>query len=572
MNSEKKTCANCKAQFTIEPDDFAFYEKIGVPAPTWCPECRKQRRMAFRNERTLYKRKCDLCGKNKVSIYRQESPYKVYCYDCFYSDNWDQFASGKEYDFSKSFFEQYFELTLRAPKLGLQTSHDLVNSEYGNHCGALKNCYLIFASVNNEDCTYCNYVSYSRGIVDGLRVFKSEFCFECVDCQNCNNLKFSQQCQDSLDGYFLYNCRGCSNCFMCSNLIRQNYCIRNKQYKKEEYEKMISEFNLQNNSSIENFSGEFEEMKEHTLKRATEGFNHINSTGNYLTNTKNCKNCFDVSLGEDCRYVIYGNDVKDTMDAYAAYPKTELCYEVVGSGAPAYNAKFCYLPWAGSNLTYCINSFSNCHNCFGCNHIHDAEYCVLNKRYSKEEYEELVPKIIKHMDEIPYTDENGRVYKYGEYFPPALSPFAYNETIAQQYIPLEEKDAVSLGYKWVRDEKKDYGITKNPEDLPDSIDDVDDSILNEVIACSHKQTCSHQCTGAFKIVPQELQFYKQFRIPLPRLCPNCRHYRRLAKRNPFKLWHRTCMKEGCSNEFETSFSPERPEIVYCEECYQSEIV
>jgi hypothetical protein len=46
-----------------------------------------------------------------------------------------------------------------------------------------------------------------------------------------------------------------------------------------------------------------------------------------------------------------------------------------------------------------------------------------------------------------------------------------------------------------------------------------------------------------------------------------------------KLWHRQCMCSKnhphhggrCSNEFETSYSPDRKEIVYCEQCYNSEV-
>src|SRR3989344_554759 len=54
MNSEIKQCQNCKKSFTIEPEDFAFYEKMKVPAPTWCPECRLQRRLSFLNFIYLY--------------------------------------------------------------------------------------------------------------------------------------------------------------------------------------------------------------------------------------------------------------------------------------------------------------------------------------------------------------------------------------------------------------------------------------------------------------------------------------------------------------------------------------
>ena len=69
---EKRTCQNCKKDFTIKSEDFSFYEKIKVPAPTWCPECRMIRRMNFRNERSLYKQNCALCKKSTISMYARK--------------------------------------------------------------------------------------------------------------------------------------------------------------------------------------------------------------------------------------------------------------------------------------------------------------------------------------------------------------------------------------------------------------------------------------------------------------------------------------------------------------------
>jgi hypothetical protein len=175
------------------------------------------------------------------------------------------------------------------------------------------------------------------------------------------------------------------------------------------------------------------------------------------------------------------------------------------------------------------------------------------------------------MNETPYVDQKGRIYTYGEFFPSELSPFAYNETIAQEYFPITKEEALHNGYRWKDADIKNYKPTVSFQNLPDHIQDVPDSIVNEVIRCAHSN-CTHQCTTAFKIIPSELQFYHTMNLPLPRLCPNCRHYERLAQRNPLKLWHRKCMKEGCNNEFETSYAPERPEIIYCEQCYQQEVV
>lgn len=108
-----------------------------------------------------------------------------------------------------------------------------------------------------------------------------------------------------------------------------------------------------------------------------------------------------------------------------------------------------------------------------------------------------------------------------------------------------------------------------PEDLPDHIKDVSDDILNQVIACEHGGSCNHQCMGAFKIIASELEFYRKMNLALPRLCSNCRHYARLAQRTPFKLWDRQCTK--CGKDIKTSYAPDRPEIVYCEGCYNSEV-
>ena len=110
---ETKNCQNCKQDFTIEPEDFNFYEKIKVPPPTFCPECRFQRRMVWRNERTLFKRKCDLCQKNIIAMYRESVPFPVYCRECWYGDGWDATSFGREYDFNKSAKRQTFQKKCR---------------------------------------------------------------------------------------------------------------------------------------------------------------------------------------------------------------------------------------------------------------------------------------------------------------------------------------------------------------------------------------------------------------------------------------------------------------------------
>ncbi|MCX6722724.1 MAG: hypothetical protein NT094_01490 [Candidatus Staskawiczbacteria bacterium] len=183
------------------------------------------------------------------------------------------------------------------------------------------------------------------------------------------------------------------------------------------------------------------------------------------------------------------------------------------------------------------------------------------------------------MIEMPYIDKNGRVYKYGDFFPNDLAPVAYNESIAQEYYPLTKKQGVERGNLWKEIETRNYNITIKNEDIPDDIKSVGDDIVNQMIECEHQGKCLEQCTEAFKITPHELEFYQRMSLPLPHLCPNCRHYQRINIRNPLKLWHRQCMcnknthghSGTCSNEFKTTYAPDRPEIVYCESCYQQEM-
>ncbi len=204
-----------------------------------------------------------------------------------------------------------------------------------------------------------------------------------------------------------------------------------------------------------------------------------------------------------------------------------------------------------------------------------------------------MPKIIDQMNQLPYLDKKGIRYPYGEFFPVELSMFAYNETIAQDYLPLTKEKAEARGYSWQKNDAKDYQISISTDNLPDEIDDVKDDILKEIIECAHQGKCNEECATAFRIIPQELEFYRKLGLPLPRLCFNCRHIQRIKKRNPMKLWPRTCECDGlasrqsliaytntaehfhgsapCPNQFETSYAPDRPEIVYCESCYNSEV-
>ncbi len=234
MEKQTKTCQNCDKEFIIEPEDFEFYEKMKVPAPTFCPECRDQRRFVWRNERSLYKRKCDLCGEEVVSRVSQDKPYLMYCQKCWWSDNWDSMKYGRNYDFSKTFFEQFKELLFTAPHSSILNANS-VNSDWVNQETDDKNCYLNTGGHFNEDSAYNTYELYSQDCFDNFWIWKSELCYENINCRHCYQTLFSQDCFECREAILSYDCRNCSNVFGCAGLRNKNYYIFNKPFSKEDY-------------------------------------------------------------------------------------------------------------------------------------------------------------------------------------------------------------------------------------------------------------------------------------------------------------------------------------------------
>jgi Zn ribbon nucleic-acid-binding protein len=578
--AENRICQNCKKDFTIESDDFSFYEKMKVPPPTFCPECRLVRRLIMRNERTLYKRKCDKCGESKIVVYPEDSPYKVYCKECFHGDDWDPIEYGQDYDPSTSFFAQYISLFKNVPKVGIVQQGFNINSEYTNRASNIKNCYLIFASADNENCNYGLAFWNCKDSMDCLGVIKCEKCFDCTDCYGCSNLKYSKECNSCIDSWFLLNCRNCQNCFGCTNLRNKNFCIFNEQYSKEEYFNKLREFNLDTRDGINDAKEQFRNISSKYISPSLVHHHSVNVSGNWIEGSKNIKYAFSCNNVEEGKYLFGIMGAKDVMDYTYWGKSSELIYESSSIGYQCANVKFSNESWEQLiNSEYCHNCFSSSY-LFGCVGLKKKQYCILNKQYTKEEYEKLIPKIKEQMISMPFIDKVGRIIKYGEFFPCDMTPFAYNETIAQEYFPKTKEQAIKEGYRWIENNQKNYKPTLMGEDLPNSISQVSSNILQEVIGCAHKGECNQQCTFAFKIIPDELQFYRTNNIPLPELCPNCRHYERLIGRNPIKIWPRSCMCDlsnhehvgKCKNEFETSYAPDRPEKVYCEKCYQEEVI
>jgi hypothetical protein len=505
-------------------------------------------------------------------MYHPEAKVVVYCNDCWWSDKWNAAEYGLDYDFSKPFFEQLKDLLKKVPRMALE-AYQNEHSPYSNYTWFCKNTYLSPSTMYSENISYSQGITRCQDSSDCLYIYDAQLCYECQDCQRCVSGVYLTDCRECIDCAFLYDCRGCKNCFMSSNLRNQSYIFRNQQLSKDEYEQKMKEMQLYSRTALNKCILEYEQLRTLAIHRFADLFKTTMSVGNNLINCKNAKYCF---TGEDLENVKYGIrviEIKDSMDLHGVGNGAELMYEGVNIGYKDSLIRLSTNTFEDvRDATYCDYCRTS-QNIFGCVGLRKKQYHILNKQYTKEEYTELVKKIEQHMQDMPYHDAQGRVYTFGEFFPLELSPFAYNESVAQEFYPKTEQRAVNFGASWRFQVVRNYQVTKHQNELPDSIDKIDDSIAKETIECLHKGSCDEQCTSAFKILDSELQFYRRMHLPLPQLCPNCRHYQRIKYRNPLniQLWHRHCMKSGCQNEFETSYAPDRPEIIYCEACYNREV-
>jgi hypothetical protein len=551
------TCRQCSVGFEITDEDLLFYDKISpvfagkkeqIPSPTLCPVCRSLRRLSWRNEFVLYRRTSGVSGKSIISVYSPDVPFPVYENREWWSDTWEPLSYGRKVDLSRSFLEQWKELHNVVPQIAIMNDNNTQseNCEFCHDFAYGKNCYLVTAGWYMEDCLYNDGSMRSKNLVDCYFTFDSELCYECLNSQrlyHCFFLQDSEQCTDCVFGFDL---KSCESCIGCVGLRQKKFHIFNQPYSEDEYREKLKELNLGSHQSLEALRTQFAEWSRRFPRQPMHLQNCEDCKGDQLFHCKSTLG-YNTIDGECCKFV---DTVDTSVWSYDLWTtgRPQHCYEGVCND-DSYLCMSTISCWSCRNTYYC----DNCHSSeylFGCNGLRRAKYCILNKQYTKEEYEELVPKIIERMR----VDE-----EWGEFFPTGLSPYGYNETIAQEYRPLAKEEVLGRGWPWRdREEGLSTDDALDAALLPDHIDDVEDGVLEQEIRCQQTQR-------RFRIMKAELDFYRRMKLPVPRLHPDERRRKRNAMLRSRTLWQRNCA--NCQKAIETTYAPDRPEIVYCEDCY-----
>lgn len=548
---EYKICTDCHTEFTITDAEINLYRKTGICIPSNCTTCRWKHHMAFWPFGKFRAGISDLSGERLITNLPENARYPIFTSKEWWSDAWDPTLYAQDYNPDKPFFEQLKELQEKVPRPHQQGAQS-VGCEWCDDAWESKNCYLSRSTKNAENLLYGYRAIDVKDSIDVSHVFTLDSCYDCGYCFSSYNLLFSKNCRECIDSAFLFDCRNCSNCFMCYNLRGKSYCIENEQYTKEEYEQKITEINLGSHVNLEQYKAYYAEiLKKQAVHRENFNIKTYDSVGTYMTNCNNCTNVFCWEESENCMNCLRGLKTKDSIDLVGCW-LTELC----GNNSCCTNA-YCakYSIWC-DGLRYCeyCDQCLEVDYCFGCVGLRKKKYHILNKEYSKEEYEILTQKIISDMK------MRG---EYGKFPPYSLGLCPYNFSTAAIYFPDVDKKFIEEkgGYWEDITSQKIEGIQTS--ELPDSIDSVDESITKQALICP--------VTGwRYNISDAELAFLKRKNIALPRVHFDVRTKDRLRPMSQTESEPYTCTY--CSNEIQAYYPKNWGyERISCIDCYQKNI-
>jgi hypothetical protein len=502
----------------------------------------------------FYKKKCSVPGhaEEVVSVFPPSSPHLIYDYSYWNSDSWDAAEYGVSYNPKESFFSQFKELYFRVPQCPLDRDPSGVNSEYSVGGLNSKNAYFCAMSHHAEDIAYCLSAEYSRNCMDLTQSQHDELCYEAVSTSTSNRSKYVVDCADCMDSSFLFGCRNCSYCFMSSNLRNRSYVFQNRQMTREEYRQAIEKIDFGSRKEIAEYRAQFDDLISQSIHKAVWNINSAGVVGNQVMHSKNCYFVFN-GWGncEDIRFADNVEKAKDCMDIANAIGE-KMYSSVISFGS---NISFSISSRRSTNLEYCV-SCHNSHYCFGCVGLKSKRFHIFNRPYEEEEYwvrvDELKSEMLKRGE-------------YGKFFPYELHLFPYQSSAAGKWFPLSPEEARQQGIAWYDEPESISAPCLESSEVPDNIRDVKDDILEKAIRCEASKKL-------FRIIPSELAFYRANSIPLPIRHP----LQRLKDRGEYEhaMWLYPYKCSSCSKEGLTAIHQQKIAglRIYCEECYQAEMV
>ncbi len=541
------SCRQCQKIFQPTTIPRVAGLPVDFDGAAYCDECSNQRRCSWLNQYCLYSRACDQCGMDTIGMYKSGRDYQVYCADCWSNRN----IVRPGYIADKPFWEQFEGLLKQQPLPALLNDNNTLslNCAYTNNLSSSKNCYFVFDGRQNQDCYYSYGLGESKNAADCSYCLDAELCYELINCHGCYHSAYLIDSRLATDCYFCYDLSNCNHCLFSSGLRNKEYYIFNRQYSKEEYEKYVQENLLTSSySSLQLLVAKYLVWLQTVVRKESTNRKNENCIGNDILCCKNSSGFF-IHQCEDCTNIMHATTNKNcTNSMHISFSGLlDECLQIE-RGYACFGSAFCENAINNFYSLYC----RNCTNIFACIGLQSEEYCILNQQYAKEDYDQIVQRI---------TAELKSDGSFGQFLPPALSPFSYTETVANDLFPLLPQSSVGLNYHF--EENKDVLSSHAAMVVKDNINEVDASICQTPLTCEH-------CNKRYRITEQELELYRTIQFPLPHMCFRCRHQARLKRRPNFRKYSRNC--SSCAQEIVTHYTARDAAQVYCHACYEQNVL
>jgi hypothetical protein len=312
-------------------------------------------------------------------------------------------------------------------------------------------------------------------------------------------------------------------------LYRRKNCWFNEQLTAAEYDKRLSEFEGFSATEKARVLEDFYSVRRNAAHLGIHQFRCENSIGQHLSECADCYQCYESFALEDCIYNIECNGNKNSIDLTVCFETEDSCC-CIQSPLNKSCSFLMHTDYCGYS-EFCAYS-KNLVDCFGCVYLANKRYHILNKPYSKEDYEKQVAEIKRQL--IANGDYNLLLYFVSDY--------------EKTRIETEEDKVLNVGtqeFKWETTRMKSEGK-------------------------SQELTCKNpDCSKDFLVIPQEISIYQARNIPAPDFCPACRHKQRMALRNEREMYRRSC--DNCRSSMLSTYPQDAPYKVFCQKCFWENI-